>query len=321
MDNQKLLELKNLVVGTETLTIIHDISLFIREGEIMGIIGESGSGKSTLLRSVLHLPYGDVRIKSGLIFWKGKKIADMQKDEAETVLRKKISIIYQSLSAAFDPITKIKKQYLEAVRSRDRTVSTEAVIKKAAGLLQEINLTDEVLNAYPFELSGGMLQRAAIVMAMLNDPDLILADEMTSALDILSQEQVIEAVIKIRKMHHTAVLFVTHNMSVIRKTADKVAVMYGGRIVECGKKEDVLEHPAHPYTKALIHAVPKLAHSLPEGIPGEPPEFLNKMDFCPYVQRCPAAQEKCRHGFPKMTMFSNEHYAYCNTAGIKPADE
>ena len=156
-----------------------------------------------------------------------------------------------------------------------------------------------------------MIQRAAIVQAMLGDPELLLADEMTSALDLVSQKQVIEALLKIRKTYGTAILFVTHNMAVIRKLADKVAVMYGGRIVEYGTKEEILARAEHPYTKALIRAVPKTGGGLPKGIPGHPPEPALLTDSCPFCGRCPNKKEDCEKKFPPQSFLSDSHYIYC----------
>ena len=310
---KELFRLENVCIGTKDVTIDRDLSLCMAEGEIVGIIGESGSGKSTLLRSVLHLEEEQMKVKHGLVFWQGRNLHDLPEDARRHLCGKEIALIFQSLSMAFDPITRIRKQYLEAMRCHDRAVTKEQMTQKAVRLLEEVRFPEpeKILNAYPFELSGGMLQRAAIVMAMLNDPKLIMADEMTSALDLVSQEQVLECLLRIRRTHGTAILFVTHNMAVIRKIADKVAVMYGGRIMEYGTREEILQAPAHPYTRALIEAVPKKERTLPKGIPGRPPSFEETRECCPFAQRCGRAEEKCRSGIPERRELSETHYVYC----------
>lgn len=309
----ELFRLENVCIGTDEVTIDRDLSLCMSPGEIVGIIGESGSGKSTLLRSVLHLKDEQMKVKHGLVFWKGKSLPEMTEEERRHICGKEIALIFQSLSMAFDPITKIKRQYLEAMRAHDRSVTKEEMTDKAVRLLREVRFDEpeKILNSYPFELSGGMLQRAAIVCAMLNDPRLIMADEMTSALDLVSQEQVLACLMNIRETHGTAILFVTHNMAVIRKIADKVAVMYGGRIVEYGEREEILNRPSHPYTRALIEAVPRKEHVLPKGIPGRPPSFEETKDCCPYQKRCGRADDRCRNEVPERRSLSDTHYVCC----------
>ena len=317
METEKeLFRLENVCIGTEDVTIDRDLSLCMAPGEVVGIIGESGSGKSTLLRSVMHLKDEQMKVKHGLVYWQGRSLPEMTEEERRHICGKEIALIFQSLSMAFDPITKIKKQYLEAMRAHDRSVTKEEMTKKAVRLLKEVRFSEpeKILNAYPFELSGGMLQRAAIVCAMLNDPKLIMADEMTSALDLVSQEQVLECLLRIRETYGTAILFVTHNMAVIRKIADKVAVMYGGRIMEYGTREEILNHQAHPYTRALIDAVPKKEHVLPKGIPGSPPSFEESKNCCPFSERCSRADDRCKAEVPLRKDLSGTHYVCCHHA-------
>ena len=315
----ELFRIEHAAIGTEELIIDRDLAIGVNAGEIVGIIGESGSGKSSLLRSFIPLEEEPVRMRSGSLFWHGEDITAASEEEKRLIFGKSIAFVFQSLSQAFDPITKIRDQYLETMRCRDRSVTKEQMRKKASALLSEVNfeMPDVILDSYPFELSGGMLQRAALVMSMLNDPELILADEMTSALDLVSQQQVIEALLKIRDTHRTSILFVTHNMTVIRKLADRVAVMYGGRIVETGRKEEILACPKHPYTRALIDAVPKKEHRLPQGIPGIPVYVGDLEECCPYYTRCGSANYLCRHEFPGKKSLSETHEIYC----FKETDE
>ena len=314
MEQRKcLLKIEDLSVGTDEITINHHISLEIGESEIVGIIGESGCGKSTLLKSILSLNEASVMPLNGDILFRGRSLLGCGNEDLRQICGCQIAMVFQSLSMAFDPLMKIKKQFYEAVKYHNMSATPKGIHAKAVELLSELRFHDPqgTLNAYPFELSGGMVQRAALVMALLNEPKLILADEVTSALDTVSQDQVVETMLHIREKFGTVILFVTHNMNVVSQLADKVAVMYGGRIVEWGTAQEVLKHPGHPYTVALNAAVPKAERCLPTGIAGMPPAFEKAMDYCPFHSRCPHAEDRCLMGFPAKKELSTDHYIYC----------
>jgi peptide/nickel transport system ATP-binding protein len=230
------------------------VSITVGSNEIVGIVGESGSGKTTLLRSVADLLPSKGVLKDGNILFRGEQMTDMRK-----IRGKKIGFVFQNPEGCFDPIMKIEEQFYECVRVH-RGINRVQAREKARSILSEMGITQEkrVLDSFPSELSGGMLQRAAIALAMANDPGLLLADEPTSALDVSTTVKVIDVLMALRKNHGLSILFVTHNMRMIARMADKVGVMQRGKLVEWGTTQEVLSSPKHPYTQDLIGAVPTI---------------------------------------------------------------
>ena len=261
-----LLEIKDLEAGYDDLKIISDINLKVKKGEILGIVGESGSGKSTLLKSIMQIRETGVKVFKGEILFNGNSILNLPKKENRMMRGNHIGVIFQNPGASLNPTRKIKKQFEETLKSHKTDLKDfeEAVLN----LFEKLNLKNgrRILNSYPFELSGGMNQRVAIAIAMILNPELLLADEPTSALDAPIQYQVIEEMIKIRNDFKNSIVVITHNMGVVSKMADNVAIMYGGRILEYGDVKKILKEPKHPYTKALLDAIPKLNGNIPKSI-------------------------------------------------------
>lgn len=270
-----MLEVKNLCVSYGKNPTVKNISFMVKAGQTAGLVGESGSGKSTVVRSILGLLPGNGRITSGSITLEGKSLTGLNRKEWKRIRGSKISMIFQHPGSSMDPIVTIGDQFYECMNAVQGTGKKEAM-KKASKLLNDLHMTDpeRVLKSYPFELSGGMCQRAAIAMAMANNPELLLADEPTSALDVTVQAQTIDVMMELREKYHTAILLVTHNMGVIARMADMVGVMYHGELVEWGTRTEILEAPAHPYTRALIRAIPTMNGKLPESI-----QVMEKMPF------------------------------------------
>ena len=322
MKQEKILEIGSLTVqypDSEKM-ILRNINLDLYAGEITCVIGESGSGKSTLLQSVLQLP-GKVKIAEGKLLFEGKNLPDLPKDRLRRVRGTGIGVVFQEPGASLNPIRKIYKQFYDAVHAHDKKVSKSGVRQKATSLLKSMEFTDpeRILDSCPAQLSGGMNQRVAIALAMILDPRLLLVDEPTSALDVTVQAQVVNEVLQLREKYGTSILFITHNMGVVAKIADQVAVMYGGQIVEYGLKEEVLYHPVHPYTKALLAAIPKMDGKLPKGIYGrKPDEFPEK--GCVFASRCPYAYEVCTQSQVKKQEFGNGHWAMCVQEVFENAD-
>lgn len=263
---QPLLTIEHLDAGYGGKTVISGINITLSEGEILGIVGESGSGKSTLLKSISHLKGLTADVHKGRVTFEGKDLLSMSKAARRTLRGDEISYIFQNPGDSLNPTRKVRVQFYETIRAH-RQMAESDMDELCASIFRRIGLTDveRILDAYPFELSGGMAQRVVIALAVLLHPKLILADEPTSALDTTVQKQVIEELLMLRKTLGTAIMVVTHNIGVVRKLADTVAVMYKGEIVEYGKKEDVLSHPSHPYTISLLAAVPKLAWQRDKG--------------------------------------------------------
>lgn len=257
-----LLQINDLSVRYHQLPVVSGIQLRVEEKQTVVIVGESGSGKSTLLRSIIGLLGENGKIVAGDILFEMRSLPGLPEAEYRKLRGSGLSMIFQNPETFLDPRMRIQEQFYEAV-SVHRPISRKQAYHQAAVLLAEMQLPDppRILKSYPFELSGGMCQRIAIAMAMVNQPRLILADEPTSALDVTVQAEMIELMMRMQKQHSLSILLVTHNMLVVEKMADMVGVMYRGHLVEWGTKQEVLQHARHPYTQALLQAVPRLEKS------------------------------------------------------------
>lgn len=253
---QPLLDIQHIEIGYHAKPVVHDITLQVNHGEILGIVGESGSGKSTLIKSVMGLLGSDGAVTGGNIFYKGMDLLHMKEKQFRKLRGAEIGMIFQNTQASLCPVRNIEKQLYEMVLSHE-SISRAEIKKRALDLLEKMNLKDgeRILKSYPFELSGGMNQRVGIMMAMILKPDLLLADEPTSALDVTVQAQVVREMVKMRDLFGTAIVIVTHNIGIVKFMADRIAVMYQGRLVEYGTKEEIFQYPKQPYTKKLIHSV------------------------------------------------------------------
>ncbi len=256
--NDKIIQYDHISISYGEKPAVEDISFSVGEGEILGILGESGSGKSTLLKAAMGLLGYEGNIRQGRILFDGKNLVDLTPEEHRRINGDKIGIIFQNAGAYFCPVRKIKDQLYEIVRAH-RKQSRAEVMAMAAKLFQNTGTKDpeRILESYPFELSGGMQQRAGIVAAMLLTPKLLLADEPASSLDIVLQKQVISEMLELRRQFNTSVIIVTHQIGVARVMADRILVLKDGRCVEQGETEKVLGSPSHEYTKRLLMAIPK----------------------------------------------------------------
>lgn len=252
-----LLEIKNLNINYKnSIKAVKNVNFILEDNQIISIVGESGSGKSTLIRAILKLfPMGG-EIESGNIFFLGKDILSLNKNELNKLRGKDIGMIFQDPNSTMDPIKTVEKQFLEYTLEHN-DISKKEAIDLAKEYLLKLNLTDvdRVLKSYSFELSGGMKQRVAIAMAMAQSPKLLLADEPTSALDVTVQSQVIKELKRVKQNFKTAIILVTHNMGVASYVSDKIAVMKNGEIIEFGDKEQIIKNPQNEYTKSLLNAI------------------------------------------------------------------
>ena len=255
----ELLRYDRVTIAYNGVSVVHDVSFSLGEGEILGIVGESGSGKSTLLKAAMGLLGAGGVVARGDIWYKGKNLPDLSEEELRHLSGPELAMIFQHAGASFCPIRTVGAQLYEAVSAHEEI--SEAVFReKAAALLQKLRFDDvaRILESYPFELSGGMMQRVGIAAAMLMNPSVLLADEPTSALDVSVQKQAVDEMLLIRELYHTSIIIVTHNIGVVRAMADRVVVMKDGRVVESGETQDVLEYPSQEYTRKLMAAVPRL---------------------------------------------------------------
>ena len=261
--SNKLLSIKNLELSFKmyegTLNVLKKINLELEKGEKVALVGESGSGKSVTTKLILGLLNQKNVFKNGNIIFKDRELINLSQREFKKIRGNNISIIFQDPIAALNPVFKIKEQFFE-VNCNGGKISKKESFDKACEALLKVSIRDpeRVMESYPFQLSGGMAQRVVITMAMINNPDLLLADEPSTALDVTVQNQALDLMDDLTKVTNTAVLLITHNMGVVRRFAEKVYVIYRGVIVEEGTKSQVFKNPGHPYTEALLQSIPKL---------------------------------------------------------------
>ena len=253
-----MLDINNITVqyGNNNPVIV-DLSLHMKQGEIVSIVGESGSGKSTVIRSVMGLLPAGGKITKGDLIFNGHSLLSYSRDEWNKIRGTQVSMIFQDCGAMINPIRKIGKQFIEYIRIHEK-ISKEEASKKAINMLEQMMLPnpENIMNSYPFQLSGGMRQRIGIAMAMTFNPKLLIADEPTSALDVTTQSQIIRNMLELREKFNTGIIMVTHNLAVAAYISDKIIVMKDGKIVEQGSRDDILNHPKDEYTKKLLNSVP-----------------------------------------------------------------
>ena len=254
-----LLEFQNVEISYNGIPVVHDVSFPLYSGEILGLVGESGSGKSTLIRAAMGLLGSSGMVTKGNIWFEGQNLPDLSEKKMRLICGEKIGMIFQDCGASLSPIRTIGEQIVESMAAHHKTDRTAAKAK-AMELFEKLNFKDgeRVWNSYPFELSGGMNQRAGIAIAMLMNPAVLLADEPTSALDVIIQRQVVEEMMHVRDVFKTAIIIVTHDIGVVSAMADSILVLQNGHVKEYGRAEDVLNHPKDEYTKKLLSAVPRL---------------------------------------------------------------
>ena len=281
-----------------------DIDFDLDDGQSIGIAGESACGKSTLGLSIIRMLQGGKT--TGTILFDDKSILDLSDSEFDQNYRwKKISMIFQGAMNSLDPVFTIKEQFIEVLKQHNYEGDSEQLIKDA---MKSVSLDEIVLKKYPHELSGGMKQRVIIAMALLLKPNFVIADEPTTALDVLIQAQIIN-LLKTLKKEGMSFMLITHDLAVLSEIADKIGIMYGGQMVEFGSSQDIYKNPKHPYTQGLLKSIPTLRGDKPTYIKGVPPSLLDAPTQCRFLDRCPQAMEKCKQLPPKFKTDSG--YVQC----------
>jgi len=315
-----LLELEDLTIQYKTgngwLTAVSDASFTIEEGEYFGLVGESGCGKSTIARAIMGGLDDNGRVSSGKILYKGEEIQNLTGKELNRSIRwKEISLVPQSSMNSLDPLRRIDKQAIELAEvhsdmGRDETVA------KLEELFETVGLQTSRVTDYPHQFSGGMQQRAIIAFALLLDPALIIADEPTTALDVIMQDQVFKYLDEIREQTNTGMMLITHDISVVFESCRKMAVMHAGQVAETGRTSDIDKSPRHPYSILLQNAFPDVRNPEREleVIEGVPPQLIGDVDFCTFADRCPWAIKECKQHAPAQEPIdasSNGHAVSC----------
>ena len=303
------------------LTAVNGVSFEVGRGEVLGLVGESGSGKSVTGLAILGLIDPPGRVAAGSVRLSGEELIGKPEAELRGLRGKRVAMIFQDPMNTLNPVLRIDTQMIEAIRAHER-VSAKAARDRARQALLAVGIPspDERLDAYPFQFSGGMRQRVAIATALLNRPALLVANEPTTALDVTIQAQILAEVQKLASETGTALVWITHDLSVIAGLADRIAVMYAGRIVETGPVADTLERPIHPYTAGLIGSVPsRNKRGVPLAqIPGMTPSLSRMPSGCPFHPRCPRATAICRAEMPEATPHDGDRLARCHHPLVAP---
>ncbi len=300
------------------------IHLAIRQKEVHALVGESGSGKTVTSKAILGLiPTPPGRINSGSILFKGMDLLSLSFQDMRKLRGKELSMVFQEPAKYLNPSLRIGEQITEMLRLH-LSMDARQARDKAWELLSHVGLGKErrVLQAYPHELSGGMKQRAMIAMAISCNPSLLIADEPTTALDVTLQLQILELILSLKEEFSMTVLFISHDLSVVHEISDRVSVIYAGKIIEEGRKDELFSHPLHPYTQLLLLSIPekdKKGKKL-KAIPGRVPDAEHIPSGCAFHPRCPLAEDICKTAVPTMVEFGPEHSAACHMIGKKWID-
>lgn len=317
----ELLRVNNLKtyfqISSGIVKAVDDVSFILNHGESLGLVGESGCGKTTTALSINRLLPPEGKIISGEIFLEDKNLLNFNDEEIKKIRWNEVSMIFQGAMNAMNPVMKIGDQIAEAIILHKK-VSYKEAIARVEELFELVELEPKRISNYPHEFSGGMKQRAMIAMALSCDPKLIIGDEPTTALDVMVQAQILNLLDKLRKELNMGIILITHDLSILGETCDKIAVMYAGKIMEFGTVEEIYNNNMHPYTNKLLSSFPNIHKKkiIPEPIEGIPPDLINPPSGCRFHTRCPYAKEICKDTEPLKTEVSEGHYYYCHFGGI-----
>ncbi|URM31010.1 ABC transporter ATP-binding protein [Cytobacillus firmus] len=291
---------------------VENVSFTLDEGEMLGLIGESGCGKTTVAQSILRLIEYPGKVVSGSVLLNGKDLLKASEKELYSLRWKEISVIPQSAMNALNPIFTVGDQIMESILLHEDVNRTEA-LERTKTLLELVGIDGDRWKSYPHEFSGGMKQRVAIAMALACNPKLVISDESTTGLDVLTQAQVIALIKNLQKKMNLAVILISHDLPMVTAICEKIAIMYAGKIVEWAATDTILNNARHPYSRALLNATPDLSEPEKEvvSIPGSVPNLVNFPNSCRFHTRCPYAFEKCRQESPDLKEVKHGHYTAC----------
>ncbi len=295
---------------------VRGVSFSVGKGEILGIVGESGSGKSVTSMSILRLLADTARIKDGSILFEGEDLTKVSKKKLREIRGNKISMIFQDPMSSLNPLIPVGKQVSEMIKIHHPKMGKEERKAQVMELFAKVRIPEpeKRYHSFPHEFSGGMRQRVMIAMALANKPELLIADEPTTALDVTIQDQILRQLRELDKEYGASIIFITHDLGVVAELCDRVLVMYGGLIMEEARIEDIFERPGHPYTMGLLHSIPDVEQEKSERlepIPGSPPDMTNPPAGCPFAPRCSYARKVCAGSLPDFVEVGEGHRTRC----------
>ena len=309
--------------GGEAIHAVNGVSFELDKGSTIGLVGETGAGKTSRAKAILRiLPDHATRAVSGNVFFEGKDLLSLPEHDMRGYRGKSISMIFQDPMTALNPVKTVADQIVEGLRIHQK-LSKHDALKEAVKMLETVGISEDRAYEYPHQFSGGMKQRVVIAIALACKPELLIADEPTTALDVTIQAQVLDLMKNLQKELGTAMILITHDLGVVADVCESVAVVYAGRIVEYGSKEDIFDHAAHPYTIGLFGALPDLSKDVRRLSPveGLPPDPSNLPEGCSFAPRCPYATDACKSGTVEMQEISPKHFVRCLRCGENLEDE
>jgi oligopeptide/dipeptide ABC transporter ATP-binding protein len=311
-----ILDIENLSVqfpiNIGTVRAVEDVSWALEQGEVMGLVGESGCGKSTLGFSILRLLRPPGKIVNGQILYHGQDIVQMNEKEILALRGNKIAMIFQDPLTSLNPLFRIDQHFLETLFTHEKGLNKREAFDRAERMLESLGISPERLYEYPHQLSGGMRQRIMIGLGLILNPDLLIADEPTTALDVIVEAQFLDLLADLGKKFNLTIILITHNLGNVAQLADRITVMYGGNMAEVAPAGLLFENPLHPYTQGLLASIPNIKLDQPklETMPGSPPDLVNPPPGCVFHPRCPQAMDICREKKP-LTIKQNGHLVSC----------
>ncbi len=317
---QILLKINDLAVqytsGDSVVSAVNGVSFELEKGETLGLVGETGAGKTTIAKTILRiLPDPPAKIRSGQVIYNGTDLLEMSEKEVRKIRGKKISMIFQDPMTALNPMFPVGKQITEAIKIHEPLTTAQAK-ERAVQMLELVGIPGERYGEYPHQFSGGMKQRVVIALAIACNPELLIADEPTTALDVTIQAQVLEMMTQLKEKLSTSMILITHDLGIVAEMCDRVAIIYAGEIVEMGNREHIFDEPVHPYTKGLFEALPSVnmkAKRL-KPIEGLTPDPANLPKGCKFHPRCPYATPQCADRIPELKEITKGHWTRCSAS-------
>jgi len=320
-ENSHLLTVNNLTVEywarRGRIRAVEDVSFSLDKGETLGIVGESGSGKSTLGLSLIHLVPYPGRIVRGTILLEGQDVLKFGREKTRDLRGRRLSYVFQDPMMSLNPVERIGSHFVELIQTHEPKVTKAEAMIRAKKLFKDVGIQPERIDDYPHQLSGGMRQRVMIALAIALNPSLVIADEPTTALDVIVQAKILDLLNALRDAYGMALILITHDLSIVLERSDRIMVMYAGHVVEYAQSADVYRNPQHPYTQGLLKSIPnvELDEQTLEAIAGSPPDMLNPPKGCRFWPRCYCPSERCKKDEPRLVSTEQDHYVRCSKYG------